>query len=182
MKNRILFVTLILLFVSCRTERGRVQDSLVSMMQSKILMPHVVERIYNGEDAILDCGMTGPAELLVFVDSLQCGTCQISKFYRFIDIIKEGEGTGKYNVMFLVSPKKEDMGAIREHILLVQPEYPIYIDVNHEFLKLNPQIPNDVRFHCMLIGKEGKPLLVGDPTGSEKMMRLFREVINNDDN
>ena len=50
------------------------------------------------------------------VDSLQCGTCQISKFYRFIDIIKDGE-----------------------------------------------------------------PLMIGDPTGSEKMLRLFKDALNYDD-
>ncbi len=116
MKNCILFITLVLLFISCLTERGRVQDSLVSIMQSKILMPRVAERIYNDENVIQDCRMNGAAKLLVFVDSLQCGTCQISKFYRFIDIIKDGE-----------------------------------------------------------------PLMVGDPTGSEKMLRLFKDAINYDD-
>ncbi len=50
------------------------------------------------------------------VDSLQCGTCQISKFYRFIDIVKDGE-----------------------------------------------------------------PLMVGDPTRSEKMLRLFKDALNYDD-
>lgn len=88
--------------------------------------------------------------------------------------MSEKEGT--FQVVFLFSPKPEDVKSIIEKISQLQPDYPVYIDVdgniNHEI------IPSDVRFHTFLLDLDRHPYMVGNPLSSEKMMNVFRRAVS----
>ena len=57
-------------------------------------------------------------------------------------------------------------------------EHPVYVDVDNEFLKLNPLIPEDRRMHAFLVNDMGYPICVGDPVKSEKMLQVFLGAVD----
>ena len=118
-------------------------------------------------------------KLLYFVDSLQCSTCQISKFVRFGEIMRKADSTGRFELMFLVSPKKGEKEFIRDYIKSIEMPFPICVDLDNAFKRINPAIPDDVRFHCLYLDAEGRPLLAGDPTVSENISALLDKIIFN---
>ena len=56
-------------------------------------------------------------------------------------------------------------------------DFPVYLDTENQFLKLNRKIPSRDDFHAFLTNEEGKVILVGDPTRSDGMMALFAEAL-----
>ena len=43
--------------------------------------------------------------------------------------------------------------------------------------KENSFIPGDARFHAFLIDRSRHPVMVGDPTRSEKLWQLFEQTL-----
>lgn len=87
------------------------------------------------------------------------------------------DSSNAFKVMFLLSPKKAEKEKIREYIRLVYMPYPICVDTDNAFRRMNPCIPDDYRFHCLYIGSDGVPLFVGDPTSNKKLGELFRRRV-----
>ena len=78
----------------------------------------------------------------------------------------------------IFSPKEEEYDALVKELMIADYPYPIYVDYNGVFRKLNPQIPEDRRFHCFLLDKNGYPVFVGNPVASERMMELFKTALD----
>lgn len=146
-----------------------------SLLSSEVIFPENIERIFEGEYGILEESIRRSSKLLVFIDSTQCGECQISKLPRFEPIIEIADSIGDFKVVFLVSPKKSEINKIRRFIELTYMPYPIYVDIDNAFKSLNPSIPDDARFHCMYIGEDGRPLIVGDPTTSMHINSYYKK-------
>ena len=101
---------------------------------------------------------------------------------RFGEIIRKADSTGRFEVVFLVSPKKGEKDFIRDYIKSIEMPFPICVDVDNAFRRINPAIPDDARFHCLYINAEGQPLLVGDPTVNERISTLLNKIITSNQN
>ena len=120
--------------------------------------------------------------LIVFVDSTECSRCRIDKLNRYHDYIALSEEKNTFNVLFLLSINKKSRDEVIEYLLLTEPDYPIYIDENNDFRSLNPSIPDDTRFHTILVNGKGKAILVGDPMANASIRTIFDNVINEVEN
>lgn len=173
---------LLLCVAACNGEKKNVQQTLERIMASEVSLPAEIEEICGGEGHMLPDSVRTAEKLLYFVDSLQCSTCQISKFVRFGEIIRKADSTGRFEVVFLVSPKKGEKDFIRDYIKSIEMPFPICVDVDNAFRRINPAIPDDARFHCLYINAEGQPLLVGDPTVNERISTLLNKIITSNQN
>ena len=57
--------------------------------------------------------------------------------------------------------------------------YPVYIDPNNDFEKSNPFIPKESRYHTMIVDKNNKVVMVGNPLSGDKMYEVFKKIIKN---
>lgn len=158
-----------------RQENGDERD-LERMMDSEIILPTDVVRVFEGEVDEIDEDVRRKPKLLVFVDSTDCGECHISKFFRFESIKKEADSLGTYETMLLLSPKRKDLQRLIEKAKLLYMPFPVYIDMKNEFLGLNPSVPSESIYHTMYVGLGGKIKMVGDPSSSEKIKEVFDKV------
>ena len=161
---------------ACNMQRAETKGVLEGMLESRILLPCEIVCVFSGEEMDVSESFWKRSKLLVYVDSVNCGECQISKFYRFDRIREEGKGTGGYDVVLLLSPKKSEMDALIEKSKLLCVPYPVYFDVNNEFLSMNKVVPDDAQYHTMYLGKDGRVKMVGDPTAGERIKQIFDEV------
>lgn len=171
-------VITLLAVVSCSSDRNKVRRKLNGMMDSAIVLPDDISCIRNGsmlpaEEADL-CGK----RLIVFVDSTECSRCRIENFARYQEFLARSEDTKAFKVIFLLSIEKKSHDEIVDFLLLTEPNYPVYIDEKNDFRRLNPTIPDDVRFHTIFVDEAGKALLVGDPMANASIRKLFDDVIN----
>ena len=84
MKGRYCVVLFILLFLSaCNGKRVETRSALEKMLESRIHLPKEVRCVYEGEEIEISSDFRKKPKLLVYIDSVNCGECQISKFFRF---------------------------------------------------------------------------------------------------
>lgn len=78
--------------------------------------------------------------------------------------------------MIIISPNAENLDDIIHKLIEIDGKYPVYVDINSDFIQHN-RIPEDARFHSFLIDDKHKPIFVGDPISSDKLMSLFMRYI-----
>lgn len=86
----------ILLFLSaCNGKRVETRSALEKMLEFRIHLPKEVRCVYEGEEIEISSDFRKKPKLLVYIDSVNCGECQISKFFRFDAIREEGACIGR---------------------------------------------------------------------------------------
>lgn len=177
--NLILFVVITMsILLSSGCDRHKVRRALIEMMDSEIYLPDSISCIQNGMLTSTEEFQLNGMRLIVFVDSTECSRCRIDNFMRYREFLELSEISRTFKVIFLLSTDKRSHDEIVDFLLATEPEYPVYIDEKNDFRRLNPSIPDDARFHTMLVDKSDKILLVGDPVANASVHELFVDVIN----
>ena len=84
----------------------------------------------------------------------ECTTCRISHIGQYHELYQLSQEKGSFEVVILLS------------------------NVDKEFLKLNPVVPEDHGLHAFLVDDKGFPLCVGDPVNSEIMHHVFIAAVD----
>ncbi|MBQ0149553.1 MAG: hypothetical protein MJZ04_04015 [Bacteroidales bacterium] len=174
-----LLAAFIILAPGC--ERHKVKTSLQKMESEAIVFPDNLICIMDGED-VEPIIPPYPSTLVIYADSTECSKCRISNYFKYSDLMAHGKATRRYSVLFLISPPQSDRDPLLEYIRVLGLEYPIYIDYNNEFMKLNAHVPENSRFHTFMVDDQGKVLLVGDPVANSEIMPLFEKLTNDTKN
>lgn len=162
--------------LSCGNQKlGKKYSDFIS---HRIELPESVMAICDGTIKETALSYNHPA-LIIYKDSTSCTGCTISHLMDYGFLYGQADETGAFDVVILFSPTAEDAGAVIREIVESGNERPVYVDHHGSFAVRNPQIPADIRFHSFLVGKDGFPEFVGDPTVSEKLWKLFNNSIVN---
>lgn len=134
--------------------------------------------VNNGVISTMPDSLRSVPKFIVYIDSSECTTCRISHIEMYHELFHISEENGSFEMMLLLSNVELSGIPVIRYLSDLEIEHPVYVDVNNEFLRLNPVIPEDRRMHAFLTDESGHPLCVGDPVGSEKMLQVFMEVLN----
>ncbi len=125
-------------------------------------------------------GMLGAASdgltLILYYDSLSCSTCQISHLSELQHLYDFSDSLG-VSVMSIFSPKPEELETVINEVRIRDFPYPVFIDGTGTFREMNRTIPADSRFHSFLLDSERHPIYVGNPSSSNQLWDLYKEVI-----
>ena len=58
---------------------------------------------------------------------------------------------GVFDILFIVSPKHNELGLVKIKVLSENFKYPVFIDDKNIFSKINPCIPSEEQFHVFLL-------------------------------
>lgn len=167
----ILIVVLILL--SCDDTKNIAID--LSQLQSKpITLPETCEVIADGRDTSITNILISNLKLVVYVDSVGCSLCSISKMYLwegFIEYAKPFSNQLKY--YFIYSPAKKDINDIKMALRNNMFDYPVLIDEKGDFERLNPHLPKNKQLHTFLLDENNNVILVGNPLNNKEVEKLF---------
>ena len=114
---------------------------------------------------------------VIYHDSLACNTCQIIHMTDNIKLYERAD-TSDFQVVTVFSPRQEEYDEVMRQLMILDFPYPVYVDFNCSFRKLNTGIPEDVRFHSFLLDKNGHPVFVGNPNANETLNHLFEKVLS----
>jgi hypothetical protein len=117
-------------------------------------------------------------KIIVYTDSLSCNTCKVDNLFQYSDIVNFCKQLdGKCEPVFMFSPRERDVEMLRYRLDISIIDYNIVIDSTRSFPKANPHIPADSRLHTFLLDKNGKVVLVGDPSHNPELWELYKKTI-----
>lgn len=169
-------VILVLLLTSC--ESIRMRSMMKSLQSTEIVLPETLTKFDDGSFRRMpSSGLSGP-KMVIFIDSTNCSTCRLSKLVRYLPLEEKSAGGQRFRLVVLLSMKKGESSTLKDWMKNTEMPVPVYIDDGNEFRDLNPSIPEDVRFHSFFLDGNGKPLMIGDPSGSVKLMSMLDGLLD----
>jgi len=172
-------VSFAVMFIMSSCERVSLRRDIKMMTKHKIELPSSLVKVYNEEISPVDLSTLQEdiAKLIVYIDSNECGTCRVQRLGIYKELYDLSTQTGLFELWIIASPKTAESQTLPEFISCYDYPFAVYIDNKNSFTEKNPFIPKDTRFHYFLTDKENRPVFVGDPTSSEKLMKLFKTYI-----
>lgn len=176
---RILLMTLLCTLVSgcALPEKHTTRQLLKKMIGSTVVLPEKVTCIQGGNSFPMPETLRTTPKYIVFVDSTECSMCRIDKLVHYKDLLEMSHETGAFEVFIILSIRESEYKHIFDHLLYSEHEFPIYLDEQASFRKLNPIIPDITAFHTLFVDRDNSIILVGDPVYNEQIMNLFHQVI-----
>lgn len=115
-------------------------------------------------------------KLVVYKDSMSCTPCYIETLSKWNRILN------KYNkdvlaIFFILSPSEEEEEDFRLLLRYSDFKYPVLIDNEQMFLKLNKQIPNNKKLHTFLLNSNNDVIFIGNPLENGRIEDLFEKQI-----
>ena len=118
-------------------------------------------------------------KFVVLYDSTECSSCRVNRLEQYNDI---SDLTDRYGVrvspIIIFSPATAQMSELKRELRLQKLSFPIYIDSNHTFERINPCIPVDRRLHAFLLNRDNEVVLIGDPINNPALWDLYAKTIN----
>jgi hypothetical protein len=133
---------------------------------------------WKGKDTLLPDFVKIPTKLMVWYDSQGCTSCEADKMYMWGDIANFADSLAQwFNIIFLFTPKNEDIQGVVMALKREQFDYPIFIDQNGTFVKQNPKLPKNRQLHSFLLDKNNRVVLVGSPLHNPSLWELYKRTI-----
>jgi hypothetical protein len=163
--------------VSCKSYR--LERKIEAFMQHPIVVPQDIRQIPSEVNDSLVLDLEGKiVRLIVYVDSVECSSCKVGHMHQYDEIIDYQKTVGdQYLPLFIFNPPKHINEEFLRHLRLSYFDYPILLDSVGAFARANPQIPTDERLHTFLLDRDGKVVLVGDPSRNPELWELYKKTI-----
>lgn len=178
--GRVLYLFLVL---SCIAFLGSCKEIILTkqvkeFMDKTIVMPDSLLVVKDGDIAMKESNKLTHPTLIVYIDENSCTSCKISHLTDYTPLFEKAKENQKFDVMIIFSPKEDNYNKVKKELILRGLEYPVYLDRNGQFIKLNENaIPKDSRFNAFLMDTDGRPVYVGDPTQSGKLWEIFLQTL-----
>lgn len=179
MVRNIFVMFLLLLFVSC-VNKG--SDNIVSLLKEwehkEIVFPKKMYFTIMLEDTIL-YDYQSEYKILTYIDSIGCTSCKL-QLPAWKMLIEEMDSlyTDKVKFIFIFSPYR--IQDINYAMLAANFKYPVYVDTYDSFANLN-RFPSDTKFHTLLLDKNNKVIVIGNPVYNPKIKELYMKVVSNNE-
>lgn len=171
-----ILVAAVLVFTLCCCEQRKVAREMKAFMETEIRFTDDIFKVKDRNVFQYEVACSRPLMVMYF-DSTDCSSCQIGHLQNYIGLFEMADTSGLFGVVFLFSPGEEEYDNVMQQLVMLDFPYPLYIDYGCSFGRENRAIPEDDRYHCFLLGKDGRPVFVGNPLMSHELMDVFRETL-----
>jgi hypothetical protein len=178
--KKILLLLLILTVFSCKNKKQTEALQIVREWTGKeILIPDDVQCAVMGKDttsSVCRTLMDAEYKVLLYVDSTGCSSCRL-KLFLWETLISEADSLfqKKLSFLFFFQPKNR-----REFDFLFRKEqfnHPVFLDMNNSINRLN-HFPPKTEYQCFLLDKNNKVQMIGNPSLSPQIWKLYKQVIS----
>lgn len=132
------------------------------------------EAFYGGFDSVYSSCLV--KKLVLFVDSTSCSGCFLShlvSYYEINDSLAAHNGES----LVVLHPRKDRLDEIDRRLGLERFPFWCIVDREGEFVRHNPNIPDNHILHTFALDETDKVILVGDPTRNSRIKELFYEEV-----
>ena len=148
-------ISTVLLFISCGN-KGDIKKDLELLKSKYITLPTDIEFFVYREDSVVNF-MSSELKLIVYADSVSCGSCAIKTMYMWEEFLEYAEKfNNRLKYYFIFSPKKNDEYSVKFALKNALFDYPLILDSKKQFENLNPHLPKNKAMHTFLLDKDNK--------------------------
>ena len=168
-----------LIFVSCDSSKGKLQEKIQQMQSSKVLIPYEQMSCWATDSLeSADSGKKAKLKLIHDVDSAQCSTCYLLKITMFKELFDlEKTTNNRFTNIFIIAPGIKDKKRLLSEYMKDLLPHTIFVDTAHVFVKSNPHIPEENMFHTFLLDDSDNVVLVGNPITNSDIKKIFYNQI-----
>ena len=130
--------------------------------------------LYNGKDS--SYFSTPNKKLIVFVDSTSCSSCFLGKLVEYFEV-NDTLQSKLAQIVVVLHPQNIHQDEVTNQ--LHKEKFPFWciVDSKGEFIKNNPDIPDNKLLQTFTIDDKDKIILVGDPTRNHRIKELLYKTI-----
>lgn len=150
------------------------------MLGKTIVLPNM-DCVNSNDSLTYSNYMTSSLKIIIWIDSTECSLCRFERMedYSFIySYCNDSLPMGMVNVLTIFSPSKLQLDQFRELLDTHNSIYPIFIDVNNSFVKMNPFIPAEPKYHGFLINEDNKIEVLGMPFYNDEIWNLYKSALS----
>ena len=177
MKNTYVSLML-LLFCSCAN--NRLIKDMEQFMGQEINLSSDLSALWEGKETtitLVDFAEVS-VKLVVWYDSLGCVSCDVNRMYQWSEMISYADSLAEsFRIVYLFTPKKDDLRGINISLRADKLDYPIFIDPNATFVQQNPSLSKNRQLHSFLLDKNNRVVLVGNPLHNPSLWSLYKRTI-----
>lgn len=148
-------------------------DEYEGFMKSKITLPRMMLKIYDGEERWVDMRdeTKGSDTYVVWFSKDDCTECNINHLEeQYSDLYRLQKQSRQFKVLYIMTPTGDNDEYIKKLIKAYHFEWPIYLD---EQDAMSQSLPENKTFHMVYLSKEKKPLWIGKPFKDGKLSQEF---------
>ena len=175
--NRLVAILIFTLF-SCGCARHSMERDLEKVMGSEIRFPARLERM-TGDSAAASSRPMKPIKLLQYSNSEECLPCAIAKLsdrLRFQGLLDKDSD---FELMIVHSFPADRYAAEQEKIMGVGEDWSVYFDSDYRFFDQNREILEHEYCHTLLLDRNNRVVMIGNPIASVAMWDLFKKIMDN---
>lgn len=171
-----LFICFLILVSSCNTDKNSIRHKIEKMnsMPINLCLNEISCKLRQQNHNNYKYRM------VVYVDSTECTPCELGHLRFYIPLIHEAQkNKTDIGFFFIIAPKEQDWFDLNMEIEETDISGNIYIDSTYIFLKSNPTIPKEKKFHSFMLDKNNHIVFIGSPIDNEKIKGIYRKLIFN---
>lgn len=163
-------------FTACREPKEEKIARLVTEWSEKeIQFP--IHSVFTrfGKDTINSFDGKGKYRIVTYVDSIGCMSCKL-KLFKWKELIRITDSLTEYSTPYLFYFHPKDLKELRYILKRDAFDYPVCIDLQDEFNKLN-RFPSDYTFQTFLLDAQNKVVAMGNPIHNPKVKELYLAIL-----
>ncbi|MCL2502971.1 MAG: hypothetical protein FWE99_07560 [Bacteroidales bacterium] len=173
---RIVYTLPVLLLFSC--SGNRLTKSVEQFMGQQIVLSADWNAVYKGRDTVLTGFIEAPVKLVVWYDSLGCGSCEVGKMHEWNKITAYADSLAPwFSIVYLFTPRRADLRSVDRAVKIDKFDYPVFIDKDATFIQQNPKLPKNRQLHSFLLDKNNRVVMVGNPLHNPTLWALYKTTI-----
>lgn len=170
-KKVILLCLIVIAFSSCHRRNDKISKQLTGLYSNTIVIP-----FSDMDTLIVDTTYLSNSinyQLLVYIDSSECTPCFASHHQEWEYVLMESRKYEPNLTLTIIIDSKNVSEDIKEKFLRSEFPKSIFIDKKGTFRKINPAFPESTIMHVLLLDKNNKVKLVGNPLKNKKIEELL---------
>jgi len=176
--NSLLLICMsIIIFSACNSSKERIEKQINILYSNKIDIPSSKMEVIVYDSMYLH--KKPNYRVLVYLDSTECTPCYVSHYHEWEYILKECRKYEPSISLAIIIETKNLSEDVKEKFLAPTFDRTILIDKNGVFRKRNPFFPESQIMHVLLLDKEGRVILVGNPLSNKKVEELLYSKLRN---
>lgn len=119
-----------------------------------------------------------PYRAVLWISNKECTKCRINTLPAYLDFYE----STRDSLDFLVIISSRNVSSFPRLVEDLCLPFPVYYDGANRFRLLNLQIPNESKYHFLLLDSFNHPVIIGDPVFNSDIYRIYARVLGLEEN
>lgn len=170
--KKVLPLVLLFCLLSCKKDGKReLSEQINHWMGRQIEYPNDMVFVKFAKDTVAFPFEKSDYKVLVYVDSTGCTSCKL-QLQKWKNLMAQTDSLIDKQVSYLFVFQTKDPKELHNLLIKDDLNYPIVVDSTDSFNRIN-NLPENSIFHTMLLDKENKVLVIGNPIHNPSVKDLY---------